>query len=237
MSIYDQTSHQKGQIEVIDAIENQVKSDNLSFSIVSPVADFDNDSRICLTSVHLLRSQLISQINNLLIEPLKKIESNQYYYANESFHTTIKNVKTISDPPNFTEKDIQVVNKIFSETILKHYKFSVYFYRLLLFPNNLALMGTTDDELDQIILDLDKKLKKAGVADDKQYFNNSGYFFSNITLARFVSPVSEQFKQKVNDLSIQIPNIFKPYIVDSVTLLSCNAVFKKRRIIGQWLLK
>jgi len=236
MSIYDQTSHQKGQIEVIDAIENQVKNNNLPFSIVSPVADFDNDSRICLTSVHLLRSQLISQVNNLLIEPLKKIQSNQYYYVNESFHTTIKNVKTISDPPNFTEKDIQTVNKIFSETIPKHHKFSVYFYRLLLFPNNLALMGTTDEELDQIIFDLDERFRKVGIADDKQYLN-SKYFFSNITLARFVSPVSDQFRKKVINLSANIADMFKPYTVDSVTLLSCNAVFKKRRIIGRWLLR
>ena len=144
-------------------------------------------------------------------------------------------MKTISDPPSFTEKDIRVVNKIFSAIIPQYYKFPVYFYRLLLFPNNLALMGTTDEELDKIIFDLDQKMKENGIIDDKEYLN-SKYFFSNITLARFTSLVNEQFKQKVNDLSIQIPNIFKPYTVDSVTLLSCNAVFQKRRIIGQWTL-
>ncbi len=233
MSFFNQTHHQKSQIDVIDKIDSQVKNNNLSFSIVTPVADFDNDSRICLTSVHLLHSQLIGQINNLLIEPLKKIQPNQYYYTKESFHTTIKNVKTISDPPNFTEKDILVVSKIFSEIIPKYSKFSVYFYRLLLFPNNLALMGTTDEELDKIIFELDQKMRQAGVIDDKQYLN-SKYFFSNITLARFISPVSEQFKQKVDNFSIQIPNTFKPYIVDSVSLVSCNAAFKKRRIIDQW---
>lgn len=56
-----------------------------------------------------------------------------------------------------------------------------------------------------------------------------------MTLARFNTSPSEEFKLKVQDLSDSID--FKPYIVDSVTLLSCNAVFKNRHIRGTWYLK
>jgi 2'-5' RNA ligase len=139
----------------------------------------------------------------------------------------------INDPPHFGKDDIKKVKKVFYEVVPKHKKFNIYFYRLLLFPNNLALMGTSDEGLDNIILNLDQKLKDAGFADDKIY-SNKRYFFCNMTLARFSQP-SNYFKHKVKELSRSLS--FKPYLVDSVTLLTCNAVFKKRNILHTWYLK
>jgi hypothetical protein len=46
------TSHQKQQIKVINEIERSVEQNTLNFSTVVPVADFEKDSRICLTSLH-----------------------------------------------------------------------------------------------------------------------------------------------------------------------------------------
>lgn len=100
--------------------------------------------------------------------------------------------------------------------------------------NNLALIGTTDPELDNIVLDLDEAMKKANVPDDKIYANTR-YFFSNMTLVRFSSQPSQAFREQVLTLSESIQ--FEPYLVDSVTLLSCNAVFKKQREIGTWQLQ
>lgn len=147
---------------------------------------------------------------------------------------TIKNVRVINDSPHFDEEDVQKAEKVFTETIPQHKKFNVYFSKLLLFPNNLALIGTTDEELDRIILDLDNKLTKAGIPDDKVY-TNSQYFCSNMTLARFGTSPSEAFQQKVVELSESLK--FKPYQVDSVTLLTCNAVLKNKQIRGTWELK
>ena len=147
---------------------------------------------------------------------------------------TIKSIRVINDPPHFNEEDVQKAEKIFDETIPQHKKFNVYFYRLLLFPNNLALIGTTDEELDNIILDLDKKLTAEGIPDDKVY-TNSQYFFSNMTLTRFSTPPSDIFKQKVTELSDSLE--FEPYQVDSVTLLTCNAVLRNKQIRGTWELK
>jgi len=231
--MYIFSDHQKKQAEGINKIEALVKNNNLKFSTVSPVVDYKNDSRICLTSVHLLHNNLIKQIEEKIINPLKRISPKHHYYSPCSLHTTIKNIRVINNPPHFTNKDIEKVNQVFSEVIPHHKKFKVYFYRLLLFPANLALIGTTDSELDKIILDLDEKLKKAGVADDKKYASNK-YFFSNITLARFSSPLTNKFRKKIYQLS---DISFDPYTVDSVTLLTCNAVLKKKHIINTWLLK
>lgn len=227
------TKHQKKQIEVISQIENQIQTSSLNFSTVSPVANFKSDPRICLTSVHLPSISLSNKILEL-INPLKNISPEHYYYPAKSLHTTIKNVRVINNPPHFTQTDVRKAKEIFSSVIPNHWQFKVYFYKLLLFPNNLALIGTTDEELDNIILDLDNKLKEFGIADDKQYIN-SRYFFSNVTLARFSKPIRNKFREKVEDLSNKIK--FDPYVVDSVTLVTTNAVFHNPQVIETWKLK
>lgn len=227
-------THQQKQIEIINQIEKQVRSDTLGFSTVDPVKDYESDPRICLTSIHLPHQDLLTKIQKSFIDPLNNISPEHYYYTNDSLHMTIKSVRVINDPPHFTKEDIEKAKKVFSEVVPKHYKFNVYFYRLLLFPYNLALIGTTDKELDTIVLDIDNKLKEAGVPDDKIYAN-SQYFFTNITLARFPHKPTEVFKQKVEKLSKTLS--FEPYTVDSVTLLTSNAVLKKRYYIGTWKLR
>lgn len=227
-------NHQLQQQKVINKIEEQLKTNSLNFSTVSAVENYESDPRICLTSVHLPNEEFKLQIQELLTEPLRKIAPDFYYYTADSLHMTIKNIRVINNPPHFTEGDVNQAGKVFSQIIPKHKRFNVYFYRLLLFPNNLVLLETSDRELDSIILDLDATLNKVGIPDDKIYAN-SKYFFSNITLARFNTPPSKRFKKKVQELSDSIK--FKPYTVNSVTLLSCNAVFKNRKVIKTWHLK
>lgn len=227
------TDHQLRQQQVINKIAEQVASNSLSFSTVSPVEDYENDPRICFTSAHFPRKELIDQVQELT-EPLQKLEPSLFYYPSDFLHLTIKNVRTISDPPSFSADDIQKVKEVFARVIPAHKQFKIYFYRLLLFPNNLALIGTTDPELDKIILDLDQELKKIGVPDDKVYVNSS-HFFCNMTLARFNTQPSQDFIDQVSRLSETIN--FDPYLVDLVTLLTGNAVFKKKHEIGTWKLQ
>lgn len=223
-------NHQQKQIEVINQIENQINSNKLKFSVVAPVEDYENDPRLCLTSVHIPSNPLKQKVQDEIIKPLKTLLPDAYFYSPDSMHMTIKNIRVINDPPHFTSLDIKKANQVFSKIIPGHHKFKVYFYRLLLFPNNLALIGTSDSELDNIIQDLDKKLKEVRLPDDKTYIN-SQYFFSNMTLARFSNP-SKEFVKKAQELSEQIH--FEPYIVDSVSLITCNAVLKNLQIIGTW---
>ena len=185
---------------------------------------------MCLTSVHFPSSELKNEIEKI-IKPLKDQFPEPYYYDFDSLHLTIKNIRVINDPPHFTTEDIKKAEKVFSRIVPKHSKFKVYFYRLLLFPNNLALIGTTDSESDNIIIDIDAGLKSAGVGDDKKYVN-SKYFISNVTLARFNKPVSQEFKDLVEKLSKGVN--LEPYLVDSVSLITTNAVLKKLHVINSW---
>jgi len=231
MPVSDSTLHQKKQIEVINEIERQINNSSLNFSTVDPIGDFDNDPRICLTGVHFPKQELIDKIYKLLINPLRQISPNHYFYSRESIHISVKSVRIINDPPHFSECDVEKAKKIFSNVIPRHHSYKTYFYRLLLFPSNLALIGTTEPELDEIVLDLDQELENAGIPDDKQY-TNSQYFFCNITLARFDSLVIKEFKEKVEELSqhISIP----PYVVNSVSLVTGNAAMKNKQIVGEW---
>jgi len=226
--------HQAKQREVIGQIEQQIQENKLMFSTVEPVADFEQDSRICLTSVHFPKIYLLQKIYSEIIQPLQKKFSDHYYYPQESLHMTIKNVRVIHDPPNFTDVDVRKVKQVFTSVVPKHYSFNVYFYRLLVFPSNLALIGTTDPELDDIVLDLDRKLKEYGVADDKTYINTK-YFFSNMTLVRFTKPIGVSSQEEVMRLSHQLH--FEPYIVDSVSLVRGNATLSNKNIIQTWKLK
>lgn len=224
-------SHQQEQKKVIAEIERDVARDTVSFSTISRVENYELDKRMCLTSVHFPGDNLKNVITQQLISPLRDLQPDQYYYPPESFHMTVKNVKVVSDPPTYTSEDITRVREVFDSVVPRHKKFKVYFYKLILFPNNLSLIATTDKELDDLILDLDKELKGVGIFDDKK-FNNDKYFFSNMTLVRFYNPVTTDFKEKVDDLSKNLD--INDYIVDSVSLVTCNAVMKMRTIIQNW---
>lgn len=225
------SDHQKHQVGVIDKIENQIVKNSLNFSIVPPSKDLENDPRLCLTSVHIPHVEFLNKVQQKLITLLQKIDPDQYYYSLDSFHMTVKNVRIVHNPPNFNESDIEKAKKVFSGTIPNHKQFQVYFYRLLLFPGSVALIGTTDEELDKIIIDLDNNLREVELTDNKKYANDK-FFFSNMNLVRFLKPITREFKDKVFELSENLN--LKPYKVDSVTLLTSNAVLQKRNIIGTW---
>jgi 2'-5' RNA ligase len=228
------TDHQRQQLQVIKTIEEQVKNQSLQFSTVAPVRDYENDPRICLTTVHFPRQDLIQQTQQSIIDPLRQLEPEHYYYPPESLHMTIKNLRIIQDPPPFDDAYIEKAKKVIAEIIPKHRRFNAYFYRLLLFPNNLSLIGTTDPELDSIILDLNASLEGQGIPDDKVYANDK-YFFCNMTLVRFSAAPSNALRKKIDELSAQI--VFSPYMVDDVTLVSCNAAFQKLQKYHEWSLQ
>jgi len=224
-------NHQIKQKQVISEIEAQILQARLQFSTIRPVSDFDEDPRMCLTSVHFPKASLLHVIQQEIIAPLKVMNSKMYAYSDDSLHMTIKNIKTAADPQTFSNQDMVTAQEVFSKTMPKHGAFTVNFYKLLLFPASIALIGTTAPELDSIILDLDTQLAAAQIPDDKTYVNNR-YFFSNMTLARFQEVLSNDFVQEVARISEKIPLIITtPYMVDSVTLLKANAVMKKRQII------
>jgi hypothetical protein len=228
------TAYQLKQKEVIEKIEEKLKSNTIDFTTVSPVDDWDTDNRICLTGVHILDGFIRSQITDKIIKPLWTIAPDHHYYTGDTMHATIKNVRVIADPPRFSNEDIQNAKEIFARVVPMHKTFQAFFYRLIIFPGSLNLVGTTEEELNNLVLDLDQNLKAKNIMDDKIY-SDPKTFFTNVTLTRFTKAPADDFKIKVGELNKTIS--FDNYVFDSVTLLTCNAIFEKRNIIGSWALK
>jgi hypothetical protein len=230
----NQLTHQQQQKLIIERLEKQVGNNSFSASVVAPVADFETDPRRCLTSVHFPGDNMKDEIFRQIIDPLRATDPDQYFYGRDSLHITVKNVRVIHDPPRFSADDCWKAEDIFADIIPRHWKFSIYYYRLMLFPYNLALMGTTDPELDGIILELDRRLKEAGLPDDKVYTNDR-YFFSNMTLVRFRQPVSAAFRRKAGEISARLR--FDPYCIDTVSLVTASAIMHECSLIGTWRLR
>ena len=226
--------HREKQKEIIQAIEEQLRTDSLQATAVAPVEDFENDNRICLTSVHFPTQLFVDRILQTITEPLKQSFPGAYSYPRDSLHFTIKNIRTIQNPPNFTEEDVHNAIDLFGRVIPRHSSVTIYPYKLLLFKNNLALICTTDDTLDKLILDLDGQLRHAGIPDNKRYVN-SRYFFCNMTLMRFTKLPPDGFFKQVQELSahLELPD----YRIDYVNLVTGNAAMKKLQIRGEWELK
>lgn len=225
------TTHQQKQKEIINIIEKQVACDALQATVVVPVEDFEGDNRLCLTSVHFPHRKFVSEVYTSISEPLKKLFPNAYFYSPSSLHLTIKNIRVINNPPHFSEENVKSATQVFNRVIPLHTSFKIYPYRLLLFKNNLALMSTTDEELDKIVMDLDRELESALIPDDKKYVN-AQYFFSNMTIARFAGATPHEFRERVNVLSSHIS--IAEYTVKSISLVTGNAVMKKLTIHGSW---
>lgn len=228
------TEHQKKQQEVINAIEEQIKDNTVTFTTVAPVENFEDDPRLCLSGFHIPNDSLKEAVQHTIINPLKAIAPEHYYYTNDSLHITVKSIRAITERFSRDKNTSTKAKEVFSTVVPKYTAFTVFFYRLLLFPTSLALVGTTDPEFDDLVLELENELRNAGIPDDRKYANNK-YFFCNMTFMRFSKPVSTILREKIEHLSQSIT--VKPYTVDSVSLVSCNAVFKKRNMYGTWLLK
>ena len=81
--------------------------------------EYDNPEEATLTSVVFIPSILGQQIAEKIIKPLKQIEPEHFYYPLESMHLTIKNIRTVSQPPLFSATDAQKTDKVFKEVVLR----------------------------------------------------------------------------------------------------------------------
>jgi len=201
-------------------------------SVVEMQSEYEHDDQTCLTSLVFIPQDIAHKITKIIIEPLKQLEPEYFYYPAESMHLTIKSIRTIHKPPLFTEDDVAKVDILFKKIIPKFKSFSFQLEDLVKFPTSLSLMGYCDDTLQKLVKELDAGLKQIGVPDDKKYFSDE-IFFGNITLCRFTHQPSEAFIKKIEELkNIKIGQ----FVIDKINLITCNVVChpKTRRIAGTY---
>ncbi|MDD5489417.1 MAG: hypothetical protein PHP25_01905 [Candidatus Moranbacteria bacterium] len=228
-------SFQEQQKKLIVEYEQSISKGNIKSTFVAMQKDYANDGQICLTSVVFVPENISDKINKEVIEPLRHYDPDQYFYPVESLHLTIKNIRTINNPPLFDAKDIEKVDKLFSEIIPQFSKFNFAVEDVVIFPTSMSVAAFSDRILWDLVSSLDKGLKEIGVPDNKKYTSNSVYF-GNITLCRFT--------KKPNDKFVKEARKFRNYKigkmkVEKINLITCNAVCypKSLKIISEYKLR
>lgn len=197
--------------------------------------DHAKDKQRCLTSVSFVPENISNKIIREVIEPLQQYDPNHYFYLTESMHLTLKNIRTVNNPPLFDAKDIKKVDKLFSEIIPQFPKFDFTVEDVVIFPTSMSVTAFSDRILWDLVSSLDKGLKEIGVPDNKKYTSNSVYF-GNITLCRFTKKPNEKFVKEARK--------FRNYkigkmTIEKINLITCNAVChpKSLKIINEYNLR
>lgn len=174
----------------------------------------------CLTSVVFPPSAIARNIQKNIINRLRKIQPTHFYYPPESMHITIKNVRTVNDPPLYSEADINKCRRVFSEVTARHSPFSFELSQVVTFATSVAIIGFCDERLKDLVLDLDRELQIAGIPDNKKYISDS-IFFGNLTICRFTAPPSSRLLQVIREIR-DVVKFTVP--VTAINLITCDSV-------------
>jgi 2'-5' RNA ligase len=223
------------QKSTVQQLKNRLEQGSGNLTVVEMRADYENDIEICLSSVVFAPDDLTQSISKRILEPLKSIEPEHFYYTSDLMHSTIKNVRTINNPPLFDEDDVAKAHQVFEQIIPQFPSFTLNWEDLTLFPTSVALIGYCNQTLQQLIQALDTGLTEIGIPDNKTYFSNT-IFWGNLTVCRLRHPPGAAFRQRVKELeTIQLGEM----PVTHIHLVTCNAVChpKTRKIIGTYPLR
>ncbi|MBI2074857.1 MAG: hypothetical protein HYT83_03425 [Candidatus Levybacteria bacterium] len=213
-------SYQQKQFQLFEKIEEKFKKGENPSTIVESLSDYASDSRICLTSVVFPPREIQQAIISKVIKPLKNADNRLYYYLPNSFHLTIQNIKSIANPPNFTNEEIEKVKKVLQSVVPRYKSFEFNIKGIFELPTSLSLRAYSDEILKYLVLELREELKNVGVYDNKKYAS-SEIFFGNISICRFTETPNNSFfeeEKKLKDVRIGKLKVAK------ISLITTNSV-------------
>lgn len=220
------------QKRLVGELEQAFLSKSGKTTTVEMVEDYANDDQFCLTSVAFVPKEIAHIIAVNIIDPLREIDPKQFYFGPDNLHLTIKNIRTINNPPLFSASDIEKVDGLFHKIIPRSPVFQFQLEDVITFPTSVSLMGYGNTNLQNLVLKLDKGLKEIGLPDDKKYLSETVYW-GNITVCRFTHKPSEKFLQKVRELRLlKVGNLN----VSEINLVTGNVVLdtKTRKILHKY---
>jgi 2'-5' RNA ligase len=195
-------------------------------------SDHHSDPAMCLTSVAFLPDDIAQAIHQDVVQPLRAIEPDHHYYAAGSMHMTIKNVRTIHNPPSFSDDDVTKVKLLFAELIPLHRAVTFSLEELVPFATSVSLIAYADAALKDLVQSLDAGLKRIGIPDNKQYVS-SDVFFGNATLCRYTRQPSERYRAALAEMA----HVYQAVMtVEVVHLITCNSVCnpETRKVLGSY---
>jgi 2'-5' RNA ligase len=214
------TDYRTQQKQIIDQLRLGAGQPGTKATVVPIKPDYRNDPAIALTSVVFVPEALGRAIAEHIVDPLKAIEPGHYYYPLDSLHLTVKNVRSVHNPPRFSAADVKKVDRLFAKIIPQHRSFTVRLEELVPFSTSLSLIAYSGEPLHRLVQALDAGLDHIGLPDDKRYVSKE-VIFGNVTLCRYVQPPSERFLEAVTESA----HGFRAELrIKRVHLITCNAV-------------
>ena len=183
-------------------------------------SDFANDNRISLAAIKFLPKELSDLIERDLSHPLFAIDERQFFFANQSLHMTVQNVRKISDHATFGDKEIEAARLAFKKVAADFSPFEFSLEGLLVMPASVAIRAIAEPRFAEFSRAIRDRLRVAGVADDKPYINDD-VVFGNVTFCRYTAPPTEKFMAKIEQLRGVDLGALK---IDSFELLSTNSI-------------
>lgn len=215
----DMTPFQQRQLALMRQMEQSFHSNRNTATIVPMQSDFANDPQMALTAVSYLPKPLIDTITKLIIQPLKNIEQDFYYYPPEAMHITIQNVRVIHNPPQFTAEDIDIARSVFRQAALNINPFPFALQGVLSMPTSVSIIALGTPEYNSFVKRLRRDLTNAHVPDDKSYFTDE-LVFANATICRYTHEPSDVFIQKLQELRDQY---IGDVVINETALVTMNA--------------
>jgi len=213
-------AYQEKQHAVFEKLEKDAAAGQAKATFVEPLKDYAGDQKICLTSVVFLSPSLRQAVVEKIVGPLQNTDRRQYYSHFDSLHITTQNVRTIHQPPLFTNQDIIKAKEVFQKVVPKYKVFNFNLRGLLELPTSLAIRAYSDSTLKDLVLELRQELRQAGVPDDKKYASEE-VVFGNTTICRYTTKPNADFMSKVHELkNTEIGNLE----VTKISLITTNVV-------------
>ena len=221
------TPFQEKQLALMRQMEKQLASNSCASTIVPMQLDYLNDPQIALTCISYVPEDIAKRIQTELINPLKAVEPDFYYYPNADLHITIQNVRVIHNPPSFTKEDIKKVQSVLASIVPSAGPFPFTYNGLLSMPTSASLIALVTPQYDQFVRRLRKSLTDNTVPDNKTYFTDE-VIFANTTIVRYTHAPSQIFVKTLASLQDISVGTWTPKIVSLVTM---NAVANPQKTI------
>jgi 2'-5' RNA ligase len=202
--LLEKKQYQSRQRALVEDIVSGKLARRSTMSAVPIRSNWSQDDQRCLSIVSFVPNAVAKAIRTKVIEPLKALSPDHYFYPDTSLHLTIKNIRTLSSPPNFDESDIATACDVVRGVVGSHRPIRFELAELAPFSTSVSLIGYCSEDLHDLVRDLDRALRKAGLADDKRYASDSVYF-GNITVCRYSRPLSESTAAAIRALEINPP--------------------------------
>lgn len=226
------TPFQRKQTDLMRQMESRLASDANAATIVPMQTDYPGNPQMCLSVNTFLPQHIASQIQKTLIQPLKAIDENQYYYPNASLHITLHSIRIIHDPPTFTKANISHSKELLTYIVPRELPFPFTLNGVLSLPTSVSVIALVTPRYDTFIRSLRNTFVHAGIPDDKTYFTNE-MVFANTTVCRYTHKPTQKFLQKIQELQ---NTSFGSFTATETMLVETNAVCHpaKTTILGRY---